>query len=468
MDNETNAASATALAENDGGSTAEDRLTAYFQAQDEPEPSQVDNSDTDDEADESTSDEQSGGDEPAEGDADDQGGDQDEQESDEESETDESNDELPKASFGGKPEFLDAAGLKAKYPRNSSNALIEEAASYSQLAKKGQEVIEAIGGEPFVPGMTTIANGMKSNDGGVILQGIQDAAGDEAVIDIIGKVAYTGIVESVEMLKSDKPFEVEFGKGMLGVVEAALSERLGREVTMAKLDRFAQLEDAGWFEKVEEWTKAGYADIDEVNSLIDDTANPKLLAVLKENAELKSQQAKEKTTAQAQSAVQQREIENSFGKEVSEAITKSLNEVVWKTSALRDIDSDSDEIKADKAMLRQNLEQLANAAFNAADKRMSLLKDYRQGKGNTAVFKTALAEVIDAAILSTEANTAKAEQLIAKLYGKSPNAKLISKAKAAANGQPPTQTKQFEKKDNASVADIDKAYADRFAAYEQG
>ena len=182
MSTETNAGADTALADGNDSSDVMGSLEAFFIAQD----SQVDNSD----AEVSTEEPAAQVDEPAEV-ADEIDPEKDDQEAEKPAEPIEQKPAAPEpdaeeADFDALEqksiEFLDAAGLKAKFPRGYSNEFLAEAAKYSEAAKKGTEVIEAIGGEAFVPGMTTIATSLKDGNYRDALGGIAETVGPEGLV----------------------------------------------------------------------------------------------------------------------------------------------------------------------------------------------------------------------------------------------------------------------------------------------
>jgi hypothetical protein len=199
------------------------------------------------------------------------------------------------------------------------------------------------------------------------------------------------------------------------------------------------------------------------------TNDPKLREATAENArlrkELDARSARERDNAEQQ----QREFDTAFSKSVAEQIGTGLTSKVWVNSPLSDHEKDSPEMKAEKSFLRERLLEEAVAAFDKSERKNALVTSYRQGKSGTASFKTDLTNAVTDAILGIKVQTAIAEGMLAKLYGKGRNAKLATK-KAASTSQPgnltPTQpTPPADPAGNKKTGDqIQSEMAERIAA----
>lgn len=429
MTPELNAGADTALADGNDSSDVLGSLEAFFIVQD----SQVDNSD----AEVSTEEPAAQADEAAEV------AEEIDPEKDEEPKTDEEPAEIveppaktpepdaEEADFDAlEPksiEFLDAAGLKAKFPRGYSNEFLAEAAKYSEAAKKGTEVIKAIGGEAFVPGMTTIATSLKDGNYRDALGGIAETVGPEGLVHTIAETMRLGFVEADEMAASDNPYKSHFGKTMLAVVDSVIEQRFGPEMSIEKLTKLAQWEQAGWFDKIEKWAEESYVDHAELDELLETTNDPKLLELKQEKKRLEAQLAEAKPQADASTAAKRLEIENSFNELSANKVDEVMTDIVLKRSPLRDLPTDSAETKEEKALLRNQLTDDAKALLKTDPAYAKLLEGYKTGQIKTAVFQTKFAEAINKAVLGTRAKTATAERIFAKLQGSTRNSQLAKK-----------------------------------------
>jgi len=367
-------------------------------------------------------------------------------------------------------EFLDAAGLKAKFPRGYSNEFLAEAAKYSEAAKKGSEVIEAIGGEAFVPGMTTIATSLKDGNYRDALGGIAETVGPEGLVHTIAETMRLGFVEADEMAASENPYKSHFGKTMLAVVDSVIEQRFGPEMNIAKLTKLAQWEQAGWFDKIEKWAEESYVDHAELDELLETTNDPKLLALKQETKRLEAQLAEAKPKADASTAAKQLEIENSFNQMSDGKVDEVINDVVLKRSPLRDLPTDSAETKEEKALLRNQLTDDAKILLKSDPAYAKLLEGYKTGQSKTAVFQTQFTAAINKAVLGTREKTATAERIFAKLQGSTRNSQLAKKQNSRPQIDPqakryqPTVTQDFGNGEKLTGEQIQKNLLDGIIA----
>ena len=333
----------------------------------------------------------------------------------------------PEADFEAldrKVDFLDEAGLKAKFPRNSSKELIQQAAQYSEIAKKGQEVIEKIGGDHFVEPTVKIASGIRDDNPQQLFEGVVEASGAEGLISMVGAVMDLALMRA-DHFKSQEGSET-FGAALAALADKAIETRFGAGLTTEKVEKLAELAELGWLEKIEKWQQDEWVNRDELEQLIAAANDPKLRTALQEKAQLKSELAKKTQEAQAAATAAEAEIEREFTSDVAEKVTQTLTEIVWARSPLRDLETDSAEVKAEKALLRKTLEIQAIESFQADPKLPEYKQAYKNGLAETAKFRSALATAINSAILATRENTAIAERLVAKVHGKGRNQQLLA------------------------------------------
>lgn len=327
---------------------------------------------------------------------------------------------------GAPVEYLTTVeAIKEKFPRNSSNELVALTAEYGEKAQKHDELLTAIGGEKFIPGISTIAEALKANNPGGIFEGIVQTSSVEGLAEVIGQAIFMGAARSDHMMASDDPVAQALGKATKGMVEAAMAERFGTEISLEQLDLAAKYIGAGWFDKIQKWTDENYIPKDELDELLESTNDPETAALKAENKALKERlEGKNNESATADNAARALQVENSFDKLVNEQVESTLNDIIWKTSVVRDLASDSADLKADKALIRATLLDAALNEFQKNEARRELLAGFGQGKAQTAVYGTNLAKAIDKAILATKERTSQFERILARRAGAAPNARL--------------------------------------------
>jgi hypothetical protein len=354
------------------------------------------------------------------------------------------------------PEFLDAEQIKAKFPRNSSKELIEYAAGLSEQARTGHETVERLGGEPFIEPLSQISQGLQEGSAEAISQGIISASGADGYLNFLAQSINFSIAGVEEMDKANPELK-EFAHAVREMRNNALQAHFGEHANPENLQRFSEIARIGWLEKITKWEKDGYVDRDEAAELLTLGNDPKLLAEREKNAELSRQLEENKRQIAADAAARDGEADNSFSKFVTDGIANAMNTVVLATSVLRDLPTDTPEMKDEKAFLRNRLLNDAVQAFNSNPGKAELLKGFRQGRSSTATYMTALAAGFNDALLQIKEPTSVAERMLAKIYGNTRNAQLTKKPAAAnapaAPGLAPTQTKKFDKSATPKTGD---------------
>ena len=406
--------------QNDGSDDPLAALRGFFEAQEPPQ----------DDTDESDADE---------GDADDSDAEQTESEKEalaaedgeENIETEADFDALEK----GSKEYLDADAIKAKFPRNASKDLIELAATYSADAEKGAKLVEALGGEHYVPHIEAIASGLQEGDFHKAMIGIAEATGEDGLLNLLATTLHLGIVGYKQLPDDYKPFQERVEE----ITNAFIAQRFGQSATVENLEKMAAYAEQGWLEKISRWIENDHVDYDELEELLAVNKNPKLQAALKREAELKAALEEKKAAEQAKAAEKEQRFDDDFRETITGHISKTLDGTVWAKSPLRDLPTDTADIKAEKAIIRQALKQTTTEQFMRSPKYSELVKDYGRGKGHTAAYKKALVDEMNAAILKTRQSTATAERLVSRIYGTTRNGRIATQkqqARTAAAGQP--------------------------------
>lgn len=371
----------------------------------------------------------------------------------------------------------DVEDLKATWPRSVPLNRINQAMVWADGYKQGKETLEKIGGEPFVEPLSKMSTALRDASDNPLayhpfFEGIIDAGGDEALRKVIGQSVYMAFKQAVEW-QSD-PATQAWGEELLKIRDTALQERFN--TTPDRLDVAVSWDADGSIDKIDQFLKAEYNDeygsfdenkfftaakswYDEVKAIRSDPVKQKLA---EENTALRRQQEK---PADEKKAVSDKTNEKGFHEYAEGEVEKALNNIVWKSSPLKDAEGDTAEMKKTKAFYRGSLIQ--SALRHITDK-AELRKGYSDGRHRTAVYASDLATALDAAIRATNADKLTAEENIASLYGKQRNPKLASKTE---NGNPPpaippaTPTVPTDFKPKAgekSIADIEKDLAAAF------
>lgn len=339
-------------------------------------------------------------------------------------------------------EYLtDVEAVKAKFPRNSSNEIVAAFAEVSQEAKAGSELRTKLGGEHFIEPLTKISQSLQTGEMQNLFTGIVEAASSEALLSVLGQAVYMGFVQGPTW--AENPETAVFGKALTGIMDEALKERFGPTATVDKLAKMAQWDSLGWFDHLEKWTADNYVPQDELNTLLEMSNDPKYAALVKRAVDAEAKLEEKATQDKSVATIENGKIDSSFGAEVDTEIGKILKDVVWAKSILRDIESDTPEMKAEKAFFRSRLQADAIEQFTKVsdaegkNARAKLLEAYKQGRQHTATYKKDLADAINDAILATQEPTTTAQRMLAKIYGKQRNTKLPA---TPTNGDtPPTE-----------------------------
>lgn len=381
--------------------------------------------------------------------------------------------------------FLTAEEIETQFARSNTKGLRALAAKYSVAAQeatqKNDEILTQLGGEPFIAPLGKIASALHSEDADpaafqTFFEGIADAAGDKALLKVLGQSIYMGFVQSEAW--RNNPATKEFGQGLHSMIEDAVQQRFG--VPLDRLAKSAEWDKIGLPDKFQTWVERYGEDPDSLSDIWDEfeetlqiNNNPKLKALAEENAALKRQKEAEPEVK----SVVDTQVESRYNEYASLAVETVLDKVMWKDSPLKDLDTDTPEIKEYKGLFRT---ALANSTVQALQKnpaRDRLLAGFREGKQQTAVYQTALTTALDEALKVTSKDQLTAEKILTALYGKTRNAKLVTPPTTNGTTPPPPQAPTVptnfappagQVKDKAQIVDeLTQAFAD-FDAKQRG
>lgn len=375
-------------------------------------------------------------------------------------------------------EFLTREQIEEKYARSNTIGLRNYAAQVSEQAREATEtvnkVMSAIGGDMFVEPLAKMAEGLQSDDPAAMqkyFEGIVDLGGEEALTKNIGQAIWMGFTQAEEWAKN--PETAEFGKALIEMSNTAIEQRFG--VNSDRIRQMAEFDKLGWNDKFQQWVEK-YAtapedlvDIwDEFEQMLQVQNDPikraqaeKIIALEKSQQEAKAEQKQEAA----------KPVDNSaFNDYATKAIGTVNEQVYWKDSPLLDHKDDTPEMKETKAFFRSALNQQAAQAFQANANRSRLASGFRDGKSGTAVYQKTLTDALDEALQKTAPDLAKAEKILASLYGKTRNAKLVAQNTTVNQPAPtpqvpatPTVPTNFAptgiKTDDQILGDLEQAFA---------
>lgn len=368
------------------------------------------------------------------------------------------------------PDILTAEEIEEKFSRSNTKEGRAYMAKVSEIARQGRETVEALGGEPFIEPLKVISHALQDptpeNLTG-FYTGITEASGVDTLVSVLASAVYMGFTKADEW--AAKPETAAFGSAIQQIVNDAVEQKFG--VSPDRLQKMAEWDSVGWFDKLDEWVTNSYVPEDELAEMLEINSNPTLKKLAQENQSLKQKRTEAKAESGSES-VNDAETDKAFNEFSSEQVVKEMNKTAWAKSPLRDIPSDSAELKSYKAYFRGILEKDAIAEFNRLSERSKLLEGFKSGHSGTATYKVNLAKAIEKTINATKAQADTAEAILAKIYGKSRNAKLVTTKVTDAGAKPstpaiPTQTTNFAPRSGEvkSIAEIQKSLEEGFKQF---
>ena len=348
----------------------------------------------------------------------------DEPEKETEDESDE--DEIPDSD----EEYPTEEQLLASLPRSVPKKFIAQAAEWSQEAKDLNEKIDSIGGEVFIKPLSDMVTALKDesddpNSFIPFMTAVTEAGGEDALLKMLSQSMYVGLIAAPEWSK--KPETKAFGEELLRRGDAFLNMRYG--VDTKELNSLVDFGKVGWPEKIADWSKRYAEDstdttiYDEFEEFMQLGADPKQRKVLEENRELKRQLEEKAVPEKAED----KNFEQGFSDFISENVDKVVDNVILKNSPLTPRENDTDELKEQKQWFRDVIAQQMLASINKSSNRQSLLDGFKVGKQRTSVYQSNLMVALSDAVSATSKDKLRGEQIVASMYGKTRNAKLVTK-----------------------------------------
>lgn len=360
-------------------------------------------------------------------------------------------------------EYPDVESLKAKYPRQSKD-LIAEAAEFAGQAKKGNEFIQQIGGDEYIEPMAIIAQGLKESKPAQIFQGIVQIGNQNTLLDVVGNAIHLAVNKAKGFQETEET--KEFGEKLELVTNTILSEKFGEQVSLDKLESLVKYDQLGWVEAIERWKEAGYVDPDEFDEMLEADKEPAKFLTLKQQLQKESEA---KLAAEAKlnevESTKLSQVEIDFDKTNTDSLESVLEGVVWKKSALKDLDTDPAELKEEKAAFRALLLKEAKEHFRSSPDRKELLNAFKRGEQNSPNYKQTLTSAVNSAILQTKEKTGFYERIIAKLYGNTRNGQIAKSVKPSTPTQSnlqPSQPVRVESTKIPTTQDIEKRLEQAF------
>lgn len=328
--------------------------------------------------------------------------------------------------------YPDAAKLNELYPRQKKE-LIQTAAEAIAAKRERDELMISIGGKDFVQPAVKIAKGVRESDPQSLFEGIVEIASSEGLKDVTGHSTFLHLIKANEWAnQTELPELAELGKTMLEQNDRLLETRFGEGITAAKIEELAQIEKLGILDAWKRWKEQEFVDSDEFYELIAASEAPDKFISLREK-----QKATEAELEKVRNELGQKEAQKvsaaarQFAETGNKHIEKSLTGVVWAKSVLKEIPSDTPELKEAKAEFRQILIDTATQKFRASDSFKELSEAFARGDADTLKFREKFTKAINAVLLEIKPKNAIYERTVAALYGKTRNAQIAKKAASA-------------------------------------
>lgn len=325
-----------------------------------------------------------------------------------------------------------AEELKAKWPRSVPLYCITQAAQWAEEAKEGSAIRDRLG-DAFIEPLAKMAEALRddSNDPNAyvpFLTGVMEAGGEDALLKVLSQSLYVGLVKGPDW--AENPDTADFGKELQRRADAFFEMRFG--IPASRIAVATDWERDGSLDRFNSFLESDYkdeeGDIDEAKlfdaakKLYNETRSirndPVKKRLAEENAALRRQPEKPEEKVQAQD-------DGAFSTYLGHAVDTVLEQVILKGSPLMDVKDDPEDLKEYKQLFREQLAQSMRNAIERSKNTPNLATGFRRGEERTAKYRENLTRIIDAeGIPAIQAQKLKAENLIAKAYGKTRNAKL--------------------------------------------
>jgi hypothetical protein len=313
----------------------------------------------------------------------------------------------------GKTEILTREQIDAQFAR-APKAIRDVAANYAELAQKGQEVVEKIGGEHFLEPLSQIADGIRKGENFGVFQGVLSAVGVDGFTDLLEDAMRVAVIETQSgQPKSDG--EKYLQDRCKALVNGVLEARFG---TGASLDRL---------EKLFKYDAQGLLNTSDIESYLTESESEPNPVIEQQKAEIetlrrqleenKSQETEKKTQAE-------RAQRDEFDKQANASLDKVLNDFVLTKSILRPIDNDSEPVSQGKKAAETLLKSYIQQQMKANPKYAELQKSFQKGEQNTAVYRNAYSSLLDTAMFNAREVASGIEAVFSQLYQNSRNQRL--------------------------------------------
>ncbi len=359
--------------------------------------------------------------------------------------------------------------LKTKWPRAVPLKIVKQAAQWASEAKEGKETETSLGGKHYIVPLTKISGALQDPDAPMeafqpFFEGIVEAAGDDALRKVLGQSVYIAVVQGPAW--QENPATKEFGDELHTIVDAALQSRFG--VNTETLLALADWQGMGAFDELNKFIETEFLDDDKdfdeykfleaskkfYNELRELQHNPKLKATAKENLELKRQLEEKKATVKETPV-----SDNSFHEHIDSVVDTVMPKVIFAKSPLAELATDTPEMKELKSDFRENITDKVKASIDKS----KLIAWHREGKQTTAFYQEALTRAVNDAIDKANPVRQRAEKMVAELYSKTRNGKLLAKQEPKIPEAPlePTKPTEFAPKTAQTPREIEKVVMDR-------
>lgn len=331
-----------------------------------------------------------------------------------------------------KPVILTEDEIKtqfARVPKAAQSTILE----YANLARSGQELIDKIGGEHFVEPVAKIAESIRNGDNMGVFSGYLEAGTVDGFADLINDtldLAFVQIAQG-EPTNDGEKWLKERTQTML---DSVLQTRFGENASLQRIEQLLK------------YDRDGYLNTDDVSKYYEEAdahENPVISSLKEENAKLKAQIGEKETIASEQKREQEKLAAERFATSTNETLDKVLSSMVYETSALNPVTTDSTAFKAGKEAAKSLLNSHAQTILKNNPQYAELQKSYLRGESSTAIYKSKLTGLMETAMLEAKEMASKFEAVFAEVANNSRDVKLLNSQET--QEQPVTETPSIAK-----------------------
>jgi hypothetical protein len=321
-----------------------------------------------------------------------------------------------------RPALMTREEIDAKYPR-TPNELRQLAANYAEEVNK---TIEAYGGEHFEKPVKMIVEGLQSEDNIPIIGGILEAQGTEGFLGLMYDVMKVTLVDAQkDDTQATTPEAKHFTEATRKLADSIFEETFGEGANLALVSKLVKYhrEDLLNTKDVDDYyAQEGKGEIKESDS-------PEVVALKTRVAELEAKTAakpgeEEPGADTAGSAPDADSLSAGWEKDTQTAVETRINERLLSRSNLKDLPTDTQEVKDAKAAFRKALTTEAASYRQSKGENAKLRDAALRGSSATANYKKQFDALVDGAYNEAKKLAEPFEALLNVYYKSSRNGRV--------------------------------------------